>query len=112
MENTVTIKLEDFLRLHDENNHMKAGNEALLNSCKTKDRTIIRMKRLLLEQNVDKYNIENIDIEKLIDINNWTCGIKDAPQLIAVGIKEEEIVAYIKELKAQFEAEEEPKDER
>lgn len=111
MENVVTMKLEDYLKMHDRINEQTNaiviyGNENFLLKEKLSE-----LKKQYLEEHINEYTVKRYTLKELVDIDNYSFPFDNKRKLLKLGFTYEELVDFIKEKKEKYESKIEEEDE-
>ena len=107
-KNTVILSLKDYLDLIKENERLKKKVEYLDKDNHNLSIEIRKWKNLILEEAEQStiWNYDDFELERIIDIEDWTFGLLGYKQLLQLGFTLEELIDYIKERREYFENEE------
>lgn len=97
MENTLVIKLDDYMKLVEEKEKARLMCVELNNKIQTQEETIKNLHRFIMENNLISYYFGVYELEELIDFNGSHFSVDRRPELLKLGISKEEITEFIKE---------------
>lgn len=92
MENTVTMKLDEFVRILTD----KYIAQAELREERAKNSKMKDLKIYIMEKNFDEYKFNSYDLEELTDISNYGFGLRSPAKLLSLGIELDEMIEFIK----------------